>query len=183
MNYYHYTKGGHLLSILDSGVIKTAIMGFGKTEKNAVNLTTSEDVEATAYLGAPIENQGGAFRFIINPDFKEIITWAKYKHVGRIHQLVYDGLNTVAKSHGSDVSKWYVTLSPIPKKYWLGFELLDENGWFKPYEEWEWTEYMNNGTIPALLEKVWGHWRNIKPTMAGTQEELNNAYNFIKNFK
>jgi hypothetical protein len=181
-HYYHYTKGSHLLRILDDGIIKTAIMGFNKGEKNAVNLTKSQKLEATAYLGAPIENQGGAFRFIISNECPTIITWAKYKYVGNMKTMLYDGLNMTARMHGSDISQWYVSLTPIPKKYWLGFELLGENGWFIPYEEHQWIEYVSNNKIPEHLEEIWGDWRNAKPLRTDEEmdKEFSKFYKFLK---
>ena len=166
MNYYHYTKGGHLLTILDKGYLKTSRMGTYKSEKHAVNLTTSEKWEATVDYRYSAELQGGRIRFIITPNISGIITWAKYKYVGKIKPYVYDTLDSSARQLGSDTSKWFISLDVIPKKYWMGFEVLVKGEWRKPYTEAQWQDYITNGTIMPEVEETCNKWRQAKVSLA-----------------
>jgi len=140
MKYYHYTKGGHLETILNCGYLKLCRMGTCKNEKKAVNLTTSDEWEPTVDCIVPVSTMGGAIRFVIG-DTINPISWAKYRWVGKISPEIYDKLNRSARKHGSDISKWFVTFNAIHRKHWLAVEMLQDDKWVNVFEQDKFEQY------------------------------------------
>ena len=156
MKYYHYTKGCLLPSIVRDGIIKTSQFVLEKNEKPAVWLTksplwesafnigkiispeklipgklySSDEVESVTVSDDYMKKEVGMCRILINESLP-VISWAKFKHVGRISEEWYNALDSHSRSIGCQVDKWICTFNPIPKEYWEGIEMFVDDQWVK----------------------------------------------------
>jgi hypothetical protein len=156
MSYYHYTKGCHLPSIVKDGVIKTSKVLLDLKEKPAVWLTKSPEWEVACNVGKVLNTDEfvsgevylvntinsvtvnndymkkriGMCRIIIN-ELVPVVSWAKFKYVGKISDWMYDSIDSYSKSIGCTVNQWICTFAPIPQKYWEGIEVFVDNEWVK----------------------------------------------------
>jgi hypothetical protein len=130
MNYFHYTKAICLPHILNDGYIRLSTKFIRKHEKPVVWLTKSEQYERTCTLATDenVVDLIGRARIRINSELPTI-TFARFRYVSGIDDNLYLRLKYSAIDAGSDITKWYCSLNPIPEKYWLGFELLTNKGW------------------------------------------------------
>lgn len=156
MSNYHYTKGCHLSSIVNEGVIRTSSNLLDRHEKPAVWLTkspewevacnvglvtnindlqagqvyTSKDVDVVTTTLNHMKKEIGMCRILINEKLSTV-SWAKFKHVSGISERVYQALDEYSKSKGCPVNQWLCTFSAISKKYWEGIEMYVDNQWVR----------------------------------------------------
>lgn len=186
MNYYHYTKGCHLPSIVREGKIRTSNAGIENREKPAAWLTKSPEWDSACNFGVAVDifnSQGeqthsideldmvtatnncikreiGMCRIIIS-DKLPTITWAKFKYVSGISTDTFNAIDSRSKKKGSPVHLWYGTFNPIPCDYWEGIEMLVDNEWVKwdgkiPIEEFVELGLSSNGKKEAPKETITG---------------------------
>lgn len=167
MSYYHYTKGFHLPTIVNDGIIKTTNAGIEKREKPAAWLTKSpqweiccnigtilnQDLEAgKTYLLNDLERKTvtnsfmrkhiGMCRIVISETLPTV-SWAKFKYANGISERMYDTLNQLSLNKGSKTDQWSCTFNSIPKKYWESVEMLVDNQWVKWGESLRITEFVD----------------------------------------
>jgi hypothetical protein len=156
MNYYHYTKGCHLQSIVKEGMIRTTNNGCEKKERPAAWLTKSPEWDVACNIGHVLNYQElvsgqiysskeidlvtatneymkkeiGMCRILISESLP-VISWAKFKYVSKISEEGYNMLDRHSRSNGSPVGQWLCTFSGIPKKYWEGIEILVDDQWVR----------------------------------------------------
>lgn len=130
-NFYHYTKGCHLPNIVGDGYIKVSIIGCEKQEKKAVWISTNENWENTVDCQTSADTLGGKCRIKISPDLP-MVTWAKYKYVGKMRPEMYDAIATSGIKYGANPDDWYASIGVVPQKYWLAIEKLIDGVW-QPY--------------------------------------------------
>lgn len=156
MNYYHYTKGCHLPSIVKDGIIETSTVLLDKHVKSAVWLTKSPEWEVACNIGKVLYSEklcsGGVYpaetinSVTVNNDYmkKEIgmcrisisetipvVSWEKFKYVGNISETVFDVIDGYSRSIGSPVDKWICSFNPIPREYWGVIEMFVDDKWVR----------------------------------------------------
>lgn len=90
-------------------------MAFNGTE--IVELTEEEQLNAF-----------GMIRFGI-PFTTELISWRKYRHVGKINPLLHTSLERVGKEKGANPDDWYCSLKNIPLSTCVCIEQFDGTEW------------------------------------------------------
>lgn len=156
MSNYHYTKGSHLASIVNAGIIKTSSNLLDKYEKPATWLTKSPEWENACNVGLftnindlkvgqvyssndvntvtatmdYMKKEIGMCRILVSEKLPTV-SWAKFKHVSGISERVYQAIDEYSKSKGCPVNQWLCTFSAISKKYWEGIEMYVDNQWVR----------------------------------------------------
>ena len=167
MSYYHYTKGFHLPTIVNDGIIKTTNAGIEKKEKPAAWLTKSPEWEVCCNIGTimnkdletgkiyllndlEIERVPNSFmkrhigmcRIVISENLPTV-SWAKFKYVSGISELMYETIDKHSLKKGCQTDKWSCTFNPIPKKYWESVEMLVDDEWVKWDQSFPITEFVD----------------------------------------
>ena len=155
MSYYHYTKGLHLPTIVNDGIIKTTNAGIEKREKPAAWLTKSPQWEICCNVGSfmnldletrrnislndlEIETVHNSFMMkkigmcrIVISETLPTVSWAKFKHVSGISERMYETLDKLSQNKGSITDQWSCTFNPIPRRFWESIEMFVKDEWVK----------------------------------------------------
>jgi len=156
MNYYHFTKGCLLSSIVKDGIIETSKIKLEKREKLAVWLTKSPEWETACNIGKIIngdelksgevyssddihsvtvtddymKKEIGMCRILISESLP-VITWAKYRYKGGMSDRAYNAMDSYSRNIGCPVDEWICSFAPIPRKYWEGIEMFVDDQWVR----------------------------------------------------
>ncbi len=156
MSYYHLTKGLHLPSIVNEGLIRTTLISDEKKEKPAVWLTQSTDWDNACNaneLISPLEAESEWINKIFGKkdrrlNFSEmrsilglsrikikeslpVTTWAKYKYVGGISENFYTAFDKASREIGSPTDLWGCSFKPISIEYFESIEMMVGDEWVK----------------------------------------------------
>jgi len=137
---YHYTSLIHLENIVQDGYLKTsgADKRFGIKPAIWFSKNTRWEPTATkmAFSGTELIdlteeeqlNTIGMVRFGI-PFTAELISWRKYRHVGKINPLLHTSLERIGKEKGANPDDWYWSLKNIPISICTCIEQFDGTDW------------------------------------------------------
>jgi hypothetical protein len=87
-------------------------------------------VESVTVSDDYMKKEIGMCRILISENLP-VITWAKYKYVGRISEEWFNAQDSYSRSIGCPVDKWICTFNPIQKKYWEGIEMYVDDQWVR----------------------------------------------------
>ena len=139
MTIYHYTKGIHIQSILQEGVIRPATFGVVGQERPAVWCTTHPDWEPLCNVlkvdgstgrmtwGSREESAQafqGLYRIQIDPAFAPY-NWTTHRRSSGATAKVLRQLVKTARLVGSNEWDWRVSYDPIPDAGWITVEAWD----------------------------------------------------------
>jgi hypothetical protein len=127
---WHYTKGGNLPFIVESGVIRRSWGGFWKKRQQAVwgsmNPLWESTVDCKASCGrARIELKPQALPF----------TWKQYMKKGKLDPFTGMQLEGLARAGGDDVRNWRIGFNDVPSTEWLSIEIFKDGQWRKWFGE------------------------------------------------
>ncbi len=144
MSYYHYTKGSHLVRIVKNGIIKTINKGCEKKEKPAAWLTKSPEWEVDKFTARIdyMKKEIGMCRILISETLPTV-SWAEFKNVSGISDIMYKALDDYYRSAGCQTGKWLITFNSIPKKCWEGIEMFVDDQWERWDEKMPIQEFVN----------------------------------------
>lgn len=77
-----------------------------------------------------MKNEIGMCRVLISEKLPTN-SWATYKYVSGISKETYTGLNRFSRKNGGFANQWFCSFSPIPIKYWEGFEIFVVDQWVR----------------------------------------------------
>jgi len=156
MSYYHYTKGCYLGSIVKDGIIMPSTALVEKKEKPAVWLSKNPEWEIACNIGIIINGENliegqsysldeidsvtatndymkkeiGMCRILISETLPTI-SWAKFKYISGISEIVYNAIDRYSKNIGCPVDQWLCTFIPISKEHWEGIEMFVDDKWIR----------------------------------------------------
>lgn len=129
---YHYTKLGHLGSILSTGEIRPTCAGVPVGERPAVWLSTDSHWEGTVGDIKWMATSETTFpiRFRVRGEYA---TWADHRAHGGVIPEMADALERVAVATGAEPAAWRVSYDPIARKDWLAIEVYDHEAvsWYE----------------------------------------------------
>jgi hypothetical protein len=130
---FHYTKGFHLTSIGESGVLRPS-MGMGVRARPVLWLSTNSEWERTVDCGAWWDGQdedacpGGYVRISVKREAAPY-RWSDYKRLGGEDPVFLKALANTAREVGANVREWRVSFDPVPRDLWLGVQLWLGGNW------------------------------------------------------
>jgi hypothetical protein len=127
---WHYTKGGNLPFIVESGVIRRAWMAVPTHRQRAVWGSTNPIWENSVYC--PVER--GRARIELKPEALPY-SWKQYKKKSKIHPLSAKFLADDAHRLGDDARDWRVSFDEVPSTEWLSIEIFQDGQWRKWFGE------------------------------------------------
>lgn len=65
----------------------------------------------------------------------ELISWAKYKHAGRIAPLKHEQMELDGINRGGNPKDWYASFNNIPAEKWITFDQFDGKKWLSIIQE------------------------------------------------
>jgi len=138
---YHYTHGGRITDILDSGILLPSTIGFQKKREQAVWFSTNPFWEHTVgmygydhgvYKELSLEDAiriaGGVYRIVVE-DKVAPFDWRAYVKKSKTKGSIRRGMEATAKNRGANPSEWYVSFKPVVDTLWLDVETLDNGVW------------------------------------------------------
>ena len=138
MRRWHYTKGVHLASICESGVLRPATAGVIRPERPAVWFSTAPMWEPTigsykidsgaTSMEETAKVAGGVFRFGVAPESAPH-DWDAFCRLSRVNRRIAASLVTVARRRGSDPATWFVSFKSVPRSEWLTVEAWYRGKW------------------------------------------------------
>ncbi|MEQ8786212.1 MAG: hypothetical protein RIC55_07930 [Pirellulaceae bacterium] len=157
---FHYTKGGCLVEILETAVIRCSTLGVRKREQ-AVWFTVREDCEPTAIPARIKEGRIYTFEFseadrlfgmarVRVAEETAPYGWTEYKRMSGMKPRVAKELYARATRDGSRPGGWRVSFEPVHEDKWLAVEVWGGDRW-RPYEESDLERYRN---LAADLEPL-----------------------------
>ena len=148
---WHYSKGGHLKSILSEGVIRLSVGDF-REQPAAVWFSADQTWEPTVYpkfakdMGKLYRWLGGLVRVGVYPEVAPM-RWANYRQAclantrssarGRMPSGAMSEwlsvLALTAEQCGASPDLWRVSLKPVPRSKWIAVETWESGRW-QPYQ-------------------------------------------------
>jgi len=138
---WHYTTGLHIEKIIQEKRLRVSEVERMVGLKPAVWFSKNQLCEPTALkficIGSnpPVTEtmkvQAETIGLLrIGIEFtNELTTWAKYKHVSKITQPLYNELEQSGIANGADPNEWFCSFKNIPSSKWITIERFNDNKW------------------------------------------------------
>jgi len=156
MSFYHFTKGCLLAQIVIEGRLRVYKSLIDQNEKPTLWLTkspvwdsacnigkivnahelssgqiySSDEVDSMTVNNEYMKKEIGMVRILIKENIP-VISWAKFKYVGGMPEILYQVIDQHSRSIGSPVDDWLCSFSEIPKEYWEGIEMYVDDQWVR----------------------------------------------------
>lgn len=140
---WHYTSCIHLEGIINAQKLKVSeadrrfgfkpAVWFSKNqmwEPTASKMATTEEGKIVTLSPSEQLKTIGMVRIGIEHT-NELVSWAKYKHVGKIPLPFYERLEEVGKQKGGKPADWYCLFRNVESYKWVTVEQYVGSEWLK----------------------------------------------------